>query len=63
MYGNLDPCVCAEWQNKYKDTEMAVSFTCPKHGSVTFDFRSIPAPRPMLSASPQLPPGSLRTGY
>lgn len=56
-------CCCDEWLRKIRYKDVAVTFTCPEHGKVTPDARSIP-PQIVHSSEPQfprLPPGPRRS--
>lgn len=62
--GAITKCNCSHWADFAGKKDMAVTFVCPEHGSLTFDRRRIPAPQsinyprvrsPMGCASPNLP--------
>lgn len=47
-------CECSHWADFAGKKDMAVTFVCPEHGSLTFDRRRIPAPQ-SIDTNPNLP--------
>jgi hypothetical protein len=53
MSSDVTACSCDEMTKKFLVRPILVSFMCPKHGLISLDSRSIPAPQNYIEKSEQ----------